>query len=151
MGKTDGKKTNRKAFTDLMARIENFQDHGDNWDGDGAREIPHVAIADAYEFVKTLQDALPSMPPTSVAPSPDGEVVVYWHRKPHYAEVNFDGSGEHMLCIRDDVEGGIRTTNESTEELIKPQTSVIFRKLTKFVGETLSVNRQRAENRSLAR
>ena len=111
----------------FKSRLESFFSYADGWDGDEAKEIPEKAIYAALNFLDEYKFSLSQKDPNSVAASPDGEVVIYWHAPDAYAEVNFDGEGIISLCWSDDdtdmdiieeeyeqdhllVKGGIRET-----------------------------------------
>ena len=86
----------------LEKRIKEFFSLGKNWDGDGAEEIPENAIYASLNFLGELRYQLAGKEPSSAAPSPDGEIVLYWYGFNGYAEVNFDGSGNVTLCLVDE-------------------------------------------------
>lgn len=82
----------------LDSRIREYLSFTHDWDGSGASEIPLDAIYASLNFVDQIRNVEGGREPKSAAPSPDGEVVLYWHRPSGYAEVNFDGSGNVSLC-----------------------------------------------------
>ena len=86
----------------LEKRVREFFSLGKNWDGDGAEEIPKNAIYASLNFLGELRHRLVGKEPSSAAPGPDGEIVLYWYGLNGYAEVNFDGSGNLSLCLVDE-------------------------------------------------
>ena len=88
----------RDRILELKERIEKFSSYGEDWDGDGAREIPDKAVQDALRFLDAFTHRSGAKEPCAAAPGPDGEVVLYWHDSAGYAEVNFDGNGRLTMC-----------------------------------------------------
>lgn len=89
-------------ITKLENRIKKFLSFEDNWDGDGATRISERAVYSALDFLDVLKHTRPGRVPDSAAPSPDGEIVIYWHNPNSYVEVNFDGTPLLSLCWGDD-------------------------------------------------
>lgn len=84
------------AHAALESRVRKFLSLAEDWDGDGARAIPVEAVYKCLNFLDEMKNWR-SKTPNSVAPSPDGEVLLYWHGPTGYAEANFDSSGEPYL------------------------------------------------------
>ena len=82
----------------LKKSITSFKSLGQNWDGDGAAEIPESAVKASLKFLELVNEFMRGTELASVAPSPDGEVVFYWNQSNGYAEVNFDSTGTVTLC-----------------------------------------------------
>ena len=95
---------NLNHYHKLKEKITGFNSLGQNWDGDGAEEIPAFAIEASLKFLDIVYQFLHGNEPTSVAPSPDGEIVLYWNFSNGYAEVNFDGTEAVTLCWKEEVE-----------------------------------------------
>ena len=91
-------------YTALKVRAREFTSFSDDWDGDGAKKIPTLAVLNSINFLNILENEFEGQQPNSIAPSPDGEVMIYWHRRGQvdYLEVNFDGAGTITLCFTDD-------------------------------------------------
>ena len=85
----------------LQMELQSFYELGDNWDGDGAKEIPRLAIQQAEQFLQDLFYLEPSLRPTYVAASPFGEVVIYWGAGKSYKEVTFDGDEGGFFCFEE--------------------------------------------------
>lgn len=85
----------------LESRIKEFLTYTAGWDGDDAEEIPLDAIYSSLNFLNEVNLHFSGKEPKSAAPSPDGEVVLYWHSPHGYAEVNFDGTGSVSMCWGD--------------------------------------------------
>ena len=88
----------------LEKRVREFFSLGKNWDGDGANEIHENAIYASLNFLGEARHKLVGKEPSSAAPSPDGEVVLYWYGLNGYAEVNFDCAGNLTLCLVDEAD-----------------------------------------------
>ncbi len=86
----------RKSRID--ARIQEFFSYGEDWDGDGAKEIPLLAIYQSLKFLGEFRSRFFGKEPSGVAASPDGEVVLYWYYLAGYAEINFDGNDKLSMC-----------------------------------------------------
>lgn len=82
----------------LDARIIEFLSYTEGWDGEDALEIPMDAIYSSLNFLGEVNRHFAGQEPKSAAPSPDGEIVLYWHSSDGYAEINFDGSGNLSMC-----------------------------------------------------
>ena len=82
----------------LEVRLKEFLSYSDDWDGDGAKEIPSNAVIASLNFLDEVRRRFAGKEPSSAAPSPDGEIVLYWHSPAGYAEVNFFGSGKLSIC-----------------------------------------------------
>lgn len=80
-------------------KIKSFLSLTENWDGDGARAIPMPAIYSSLNYMEEIANFHLDMLAFGISPSPDGEVVVYWHSKDAYAELNFDENGECTFCF----------------------------------------------------
>lgn len=88
----------QSSESQLEGKVRSFLSLSDDWDGDGAKEIPLDAI---YECLNFLNDYLSDQKlprPSGLSASPDGEIVVYWHGPQAYAELNFAAQGEFSLC-----------------------------------------------------
>ena len=78
---------------ELIAEIATYSELTHDWDGDGASEISSKCIDAATSFVSSLNMDYADI---EVAPSPEGEIVVYWRDDDDvYIEVNFNAEG---LC-----------------------------------------------------
>ncbi len=123
----------RKSKID--ARIQEFFSYGKNWDGDGAREIPSSAIYQALNFLNKFRSRFFGKEPSSVAPSPDGEIVLYWCNLAGYAEINFNGNGKLSMCFDFEsdemqlIEEDFQTTDNNFN------TSRIWQALSNFLGQ----------------
>ncbi len=84
----------------LDSRIKSFLSYSEDWDGDGAREISPPTVYAALNFLDEFRWRFFGKEPCGAAPSPDGEIVVYWHGPEGYAEVNFDSEGNISMCWR---------------------------------------------------
>jgi hypothetical protein len=84
------------AHAALDHRVRKFLSLDEDWDGDGARAIPEKAVYKCLNFLNDVKN-WQSKSPNSVAPSPDGEILLYWHGPMGYAEANFDSSEEPYL------------------------------------------------------
>ncbi len=89
---------NSEEYTD---ELRSFYSLGDDWDGDGAKAIPHSAIKHAIDFLNPLLEEDLIISQLEVAPSPDGEIVFYWGSGENYIEINFDDHSR-TLCFRED-------------------------------------------------
>ena len=95
------KKESADPIDPFLIELESFYQLDDNWDGEGASEIPHVAISQAKQFLRDILDANPKLRPLDVAASPLGEVVIYWGSDKSYKEVTFDGEGGGFFCYEE--------------------------------------------------
>lgn len=122
-------------YDELKEKIVSFSSLGQNWDGDGAEEIPESAIEASLKFLEVVYQFLNGSEPTSVAPSPDGEVVLYWDCCNGYAEVNFDGTGAVTLCWKEEIEDMqlIEEDVKSFCEVDWIDRSLVWRKLYPFL------------------
>ncbi|MCY3627939.1 MAG: hypothetical protein F4223_00790 [Rhodobacteraceae bacterium] len=85
----------------FLKELQTFYQLDDNWDGEDAREIPHIAIKQAEQFLRDLLDLYPKLRPQDVAASPLGEVVIYWGVGKNYKEVTFDSEGGGFFCFEE--------------------------------------------------
>jgi hypothetical protein len=107
---------NSSKLSRIESRIRQFLSYTKDWDGDGAEDIPMAAIYSSLNFLDEAKRRFSGKEPESAAPSPDGEIVLYWHNSNGYAEVNFDRSGQVTLCWGDE-ENDIQVVEESDENV----------------------------------
>ncbi len=131
----------------LECRIREFLSFGEDWDGDGAREIPFAAIYASLNFLDEFRRRFCGSEPRSAAPSADGEIAVYWHGPTGYAEVNFDGTGRISMCRGDDSDE-IELIEEELESFAEIDTSGIWAALSEFLGQHLATRKLSAERSS---
>ena len=114
-----------------LDRIGTFSGLGDDWDGDGAKAIPDAAVQAATDSLKEFSGRGAGPKPTGIAPSPDGEVVIYWRSSTGYAEINF---GNHTLTIcQKERNDSMRLVSEDMESASNPDTSEVWKSLTEFM------------------
>ena len=118
----------------LDSRVREFLSYGEDWDGDGAKEIPRAAIYAALNFLDEFRHRFSGSEPRSAAPSPDGEIAMYWHGPAGYAEINFGGTGRVSMCRGDDSDE-IKLIEEGLESVAEPDTSDIWANLSEFLGQ----------------
>lgn len=118
----------------LESRIREFLSYSDDWDGDGAGEIPLPAIYESLNFLDEFRRRFPGNEPRSAAPSPDGEIAVYWHKPSGYAELNFDGTGRISMCWGYDTDE-IELIEEALEGIGEADSSTIWETLSEFLGQ----------------
>lgn len=118
----------------LDSRIREFLSYSDDWDGDGAGEIPLRAIYESLNFLDEFRRRFPGNEPRSAAPSPDGEIAVYWHKPTGYAELNFDGTGRISMCWGYDTDE-IELIEEELESIGEADSSTIWETLSEFLGQ----------------
>ncbi|WP_146180743.1 hypothetical protein [Thalassorhabdomicrobium marinisediminis] len=118
----------------LESRVREFLSYSDDWDGDGAKEIPLPAIYASLNFLDEFRRRFSGSEPRSAAPSPDGEIAMYWHGPSGYAELNFDGSGRTTMCWGDESDE-IELIEEGIENVAEPSTSGIWKVLSEFLGQ----------------
>lgn len=82
----------------LESRLASFLSLLDDWDGEGARAIPKEAIFLALNYLREMLNTGYRLP-TQVAPSPDGEVLLYWTTEDKYLELNFSEDGLITMCV----------------------------------------------------
>ena len=121
-------------FSALEGRIREFFSYGEDWDGDGAKEIPPKAIYSSLNFLAEFRCRFSGGEPLSAAPSPDGEIALYWHSPTGYAEVNFDGSGKLSMCWSADDEE-FQFIEEEVKSGAEPDSSQVWATLSKFLGQ----------------
>ena len=109
----------------LEARVRSFRLLDDNWDGDNACNIPNAAIREALMFLKEFRQQFSGRNPDGAAPSPDGEIVLYWHGPSGYAEISFNGSGLASMCRIDNTDHN--AGQSEVVEMIEEKTEDIFR------------------------
>ena len=80
-------------------KIKSFLSLTDDWDGDGARAIPMPAIYASLNYMEEIKNSHLGLLTVGISPSPDGEVLIYWHSANAYAELNFDENGECTFCF----------------------------------------------------
>ena len=92
------------TYDRLKTKAREFSSFTDRWDGDNAKRIPTISVLNAINFINVLENEFEGPRPTGIAPSPDGEVMIYWHNEGRhdYVEVNFDGNGSILLCTAND-------------------------------------------------
>ena len=117
----------------LEERIRNFFSCGKDWDGDGAMEIPHSAIYQALNFLDQWRSRFYWKEPLSAAPSPDGEIVLYWCNLSEYAEINFGGNGKLSMCWSSD-NGEIQMVEEEFDCMTNIDGSRIWKELSNFLA-----------------
>jgi hypothetical protein len=86
----------------LENKVLKFLGHRVDWDGEEADPIPEAAVFQALNYIDMAEGAFMSSIPTGVAPSPDGEIVIFWSTQQAYIELNFDGSNQCVVCYRFD-------------------------------------------------
>ena len=118
--------------TGIEERIRGFSLCSENWDGDSAKEIPLAAIYASLNFLDHVQHKFAGMEPNSAAPSPDGEVVLYWHGPNSYAEVNFGGDGKLSMCWAD-ASNEIQLIEEDDESTVEPCKGRVWKALSEFL------------------
>lgn len=118
--------------TGIEERIRGFSLCSENWDGDGAKEIPQVAIYASLNFLDVVRHKFAGREPNSAAPSPDGEVVLYWHSPNGYAEVNFSGDGKLSMCWTD-ASNEIQLIEEDDESTVEPCKDRVWKALSEFL------------------
>ena len=121
-------------FSALEGRVRGFLSYGKNWDGEDAKEIPQAAVYSSLNFLAELRGHFSGLEPRSAAPSPDGEIVLYWHNPTGYAEINFDGSGKLSMCwsIGDEE---LRSIEENVESGAEHDASRVWDILKEFLGK----------------
>ena len=106
------------------------------WDGDDAEAIPESAVVDSCRFLDHVKHCADFKEPDSAAPSPHGEIVVYWHSAKGYAEVNFAGNGSITFCW-----GETGDDNDVIEETydadFQPARSRVWNVLSDFLNNKL--------------
>jgi len=125
-------------YTDWVSRIEGrvreFASLSADWDGDGAKEIPLAAVYASLNFIDEVKHRHVGKEPRSAAPSPDGEIALYWHSTSGYAEINFDGEGKHSLCWGDDNDE-IEMIEEDGDSVAETGKSRVWDALSNFLEE----------------
>lgn len=91
-----------RELSELERQVEVFLNYQEDWDEEGAARIPSDAVSSALRFLDVLRRQRPGRAPSGAAPSPDGEIVIYWHSPSNYVEVNFDGTEKLVLGWRSD-------------------------------------------------
>lgn len=133
----DARLSSNQYFEDrasrLESRIREFLSYSEDWDGDGAGEIPLPAIYASLNFLDEFRRRFPGSEPRSAAPSPDGEIAMYWHNPAGYAELNFDGTGRISMCWGDNTDE-IELIEEELESVAEADTSSIWAVLSEFLG-----------------
>jgi len=120
----------------LESRIKEFLSYTEGWDGDNAEEIPMNAIYSSLNFLNELTLHHSGKEPRSAAPSPDGEVVFYWHGSQGYAEVNFDGTGSLTMCWGDETTD-MEVIEEDDENITESSKGRVWTALSTFLQEKL--------------
>ena len=120
--------------TGIEERIRKFSLCSENWDGDGAKEIPLMAIIASLNFLDDVRHKFTGRDPNSAAPSPDGEVVLYWHGPNGYAEVNFGGDGKLSICWAD-ASNEIQLIEEDDESTVQPCKGRVWKALSDFLDQ----------------
>ncbi|RWD45168.1 MAG: hypothetical protein EOS25_13325 [Mesorhizobium sp.] len=82
----------------LDRKVISYLSLSNDWDGDGAAAIPVDAIYRALNYLGEIRNLYGASEPTGAAPSPDGEVMLFWKNDDAYAELNFDKDGRCTLC-----------------------------------------------------
>ncbi len=123
------------VVTKLEARIKEFLSYTEDWDGEGAKEIPMTAIYMSLNFLDEFRRRFSGDEPRGAAPSPDGEVALYWHGPAGYAEVNFDGGGGLSMCwsVGDEE---LQLIEEKVEDGAELVTSHVWATLSEFLGQS---------------
>ena len=117
----------------LQSAIISYLSLTDDWDGDGAYEIPQDAIYAALNYLDELaQVDLES--PSGVAPSPDGEVVLFWKDESGYAEINFGLGGQLTLCLENSP-GNMQLIDENPDEYQTAVEGKVFRAISDYLGK----------------
>ena len=124
--------------TALESRIQEFLSYSHGWDGEEAKAIPEDAVYASLNFLNEVRSRLGNKEPNSAAPSPDGEIVLYWHSPYGYAEVNFVGNGCITFCWGED-DGDIEVMEEKFEVNFEPDQSPIWKALSKFLNNKHNV------------
>ncbi len=109
-------KLDEQILDPLQNELLSFYQLEDNWDGEGTKGIPHVAIQQADQFLKDLFECYPSLRPDEVAASPLGEVVIYWGSGKSYKEVTFDGDGGGFFCFEENDQTFSMEDKENSED-----------------------------------
>ncbi len=114
----------------LITELETFYGLGEDWDGEGALAIPDEAIDQAKKFLAAIINGSYTEP-SGVAPSPDGEVLLFWRTDDEYIEANFYRDGGCIVCFRSD--GQMLAIED--EKVLSIQESNTFREITKKLQE----------------
>ncbi len=118
----------------LEARIKEFLSYTPNWDGDSAKEIPLEAVYASLNFLDEVKRRFSGKQPRSAAPSPDGEIALYWHSPFGYAEVNFHAAGNVSICWGDET-NEMRLVEEKDENIVEHDKSRIWETLSEFLDQ----------------
>ena len=128
----------RANFTGLETRIRKFISYSRGWDGVDAKEIPKDAVVDSLNFLDHVKNRADYAQPDSAAPSPDGEIVLYWHRNNGYAEVNFAGNCSMTVCWGENGDDN-EVIEEGFDVDFQPDQSRAWEALSDFLNNKLNV------------
>ena len=118
----------------LESRIKTFLSYREDWDGDGAKKIPMPAIYASLNFLNEFGRRFSGKEPRSAAPSPNGEIVLYWYGPTGYAEVNFDSEGKMSMCWSEGV-NEMNLIEEDRENVVESDCSTIWETLSEVLGQ----------------
>ncbi|MCC0035508.1 MAG: hypothetical protein H6887_09630 [Hoeflea sp.] len=118
----------------LESRVREFLSCTADWDGDGAKEIPLSAVYASLNFIDEVKRHFPGMEPRSAAPSPDGEIALYWHSPNGYAEVNFDDSGKLSICWGDESDQ-MNFIEEENQNITGLDKNLVWKTLSDFLDQ----------------
>ena len=92
---------NLKTYKNLKTTLNKFKVLDRNWDGYEAKKIPDFVIARSLRCLASMEKL--GIKPPFIAPSPDGEVLFYWTKRPKsdYIEFNVDKSENVSLIWRE--------------------------------------------------
>jgi len=114
----------QQDWEDRFSNLDALYELEDNWDGEGAEALRGELIDSASDYLMILHKKDESFPPTRIAPSQDGEIIIEWQEgdlymevaitEPYHAEWMYQVSGQDVIQWED--KWGIKKepdTNES--------------------------------------
>ena len=97
---------NSETYKNLKTTLNKFKVLDHNWDGYEAKKIPAFVIERSLRCLVSMEKL--GIKPPCIAPSPDGEVLLYWTKRPKsdYIEFNVDKSENVSLLWKE--KGGMK-------------------------------------------
>jgi hypothetical protein len=66
------------AWVATLEKLESFRQLGDDWDGQGACAPTDDIVDSAIALLNAYRERKELLPPSAIAPSPDGSVLIVW-------------------------------------------------------------------------
>lgn len=92
-----------RRWNEAEQRILGLSALQDDWDGAGAISLTPAAIASGVGFLKDSRNLSPLLPPSRIAPTPSGTIIVEWQTERMYFEAEvFDSVRIEFMSVAHD-------------------------------------------------